>query len=346
MAERASVRLLVVDDDPDIARLLGALLSRLGFTDVTYVSTADEALQAADRADIVLLDHQLPDAEGLDLLRSLRIRPSSPGLVMITAHGNEALAAEALRRGADDYLVKDGSLPHLLAEVLERVRRERAIRLALQDAEEELVRAERLAAIGQLNVTLHHEINNPLMAASAEVNLLLSGPDPLTPAQRESAETVRDALSRIAELLKRVASLSRARATGYPGQLRMLDVNAPDGDAGAVLSTGTALVYYPNDAEARVAMMVLRQGGWSVERCDTREELQRRLQEDQVTLVAYAATREAPGAGIPPRAERSYVAIAFVPDDSVAALATWADRVIRTPFDPAALADEMGLLER
>src|SRR5690606_31520392 len=130
-------------------------------------------------------------------LRSLRIRPSSPGLVMITAHGNEALAAEALRRGADDYLVKDGSLPHLLAEVLERVRRERAIRLALQDAEEELVKAERLAAVGQLNVTLHHEINNPLMAASAEVNLLLNGPDPLSAAQRESAEAVREALARI-----------------------------------------------------------------------------------------------------------------------------------------------------
>jgi hypothetical protein len=223
------------------------------------------------------------------------------------------------------------------------VRRERAIRLALQDAEEELVKAERLAAVGQLNVTLHHEINNPLMAASAEVGLLLDGPDPLTPAQRESAEAVRDALARIAALLKRVASLSRASATEYAGQLRMLDVNAPSGGDSAVLSTGTALVYYPDDAEARVAMMVLRQGGWSVERCDTREELQRRLQEDQVTLVAYAATREAPGAGIPSRAERSYVAIAFVPDEQTAALATWADRVIRTPFDPAALADEMGL---
>lgn len=343
MADRSAIRLLVVDDDPDIARLLGALLSRQGFTDVTYVSTADEALRAADQADIVLLDHQLPDAEGLELLRSLRIRPSSPGLVMITAHGNEALAAEALRRGADDYLVKDSSLPHLLAEVLERVRRERAIRLALQDAEDELVRAERLAAVGQLNVTLHHEINNPLMAAFAEIDLLLGGPDELTPAQRESAEAVRDALARIAELLKRVASLSKARATGYAGQLRMLDVNPPDGDDAAMLSTGTALVYYPDDAEARVAMMVLRQGGWSVERCDTKEELVRRLSEDQVTLVAFAATRDAPGTVIPPRAERSYVAIAFVPDEEVAELATWADRVIRTPFDPAALADEMGL---
>ena len=341
MADRSDVRLLVVDDDPDIGRLLGALLSRHGFTNVTYVSTADEALVAADQADIVLLDHQLPDAEGLELLRSLRIRPSSPGLVMITAHGNEALAAEALRRGADDYLVKDSSLPHLLAEVLERVRRERAIRLALQDAEDELVRTERLAAVGQLNVTLHHEINNPLMAASAEMELLLNGPDKLTPAQRESAEAVRDALSRIAELLRRVASLSRASSTEYAGQLRMLDVHGSD--EAAMLSSGTALVYYPDDAEARVAMMVLRQGGWSVERCDTKEELQRRLCEDQVTLVAFAATREAPGTVIPPRAERNYVAIAFVPDDAVARLATWADRFIRTPFDPAALADEMGL---
>ena len=93
---------------------------------------------------------------------------------MITAHGNESLAAAALRLGAEDYLVKDASLAQLLPQVLERVRRIRAVREALAAAERDLVHAERLAAIGQLNVTLHHTINNPLMAASAEAELLLS----------------------------------------------------------------------------------------------------------------------------------------------------------------------------
>ena len=90
-----------------------------------------EALEALDDIDIVLLDHQLPDAEGLDVLDAIRARPNPPGVVLITAHGNESLAAAALRRGADDYLAKDPSLTALLPQILERVRRNRELRKAL-----------------------------------------------------------------------------------------------------------------------------------------------------------------------------------------------------------------------
>ena len=167
MAERAALRVLIVDDDLDMARLLRVLLNQQRFGAVEHAATGKDALLAPGRFDIILLDHQLPDTSGIELLQPLRARPASPSIVRVTAHGNEALAAEALRRGADDYLVKDASLSHLLPEVLERVRRERELRAALATAQEDLVRAERLAAIGEMTVTLHHEINNPLATISA-----------------------------------------------------------------------------------------------------------------------------------------------------------------------------------
>lgn len=159
--------MLLVDDDPTIARLVQHAIGQVGFESLTLAATGREALDALDGVDIVLLDQQLPDATGLDVLDAIRARPNPPAVVLITAHGNESLAAAALRRGADDYLAKDIYLADLLPEILERVRRNRELGKALVAAERDLVSAERLAAIGEMTVTLHHGINNPLMSATA-----------------------------------------------------------------------------------------------------------------------------------------------------------------------------------
>ena len=191
MAERDALRILVVDDDPAMVRLAATALMAHGFTDLEHVATGREALLAAARADVLLLDQNLPDLAGREVLLALRAWPDPPSVVMVTAHGSETFAAEALRAGADDYLVKDASLAAMLPEVVERVRRTRSLREALAAAEQELLHVERRAAVGAMTVTLHHEINNPLMAASAELELLLGGGEPLSATQRASLDTVR-----------------------------------------------------------------------------------------------------------------------------------------------------------
>lgn len=336
------LRVLIVDDDPAIIRLLDAVLKNAGVSSVAHVTTADRALAQAEAADVVLLDHQLPDLDGVDLLRSLRDRPDSPSVVMITAHGNEALAAESLRRGADDYLVKDGTLPSLLPTVLERVRRERALKRALREAEAELVQAERRAAMGEMTVTLHHEINNPLMAASAEVDLLLAGTEPLSDAQREGLTEVRIALGRIRDIVKRIGSLRDARSASYAGDLRMIELKEgaapPPGLPG--VARGAALLYLPDEAMARVVALLVRQAGWSVKRCHTPSEIAGIAASGDVSLVIFASTHDVPDAGLPPAGERKYHVIAFGGED-IMARATGADLVVRVPFDPSALAEEL-----
>jgi DNA-binding response OmpR family regulator len=168
VAERSALRILVVDDDPAMVRLAAAALTAHGFTDLEHVATGREALIAAARADILLLDQNLPDMQGREVLAALRAFPQPPAVVMVTAHGSEAFAAEALRAGADDYLVKDAALPTLLPEIVERIRRTRSLRAALANAEHECCapsggprRARRWWRCS--------EINNPLMAASAEL---------------------------------------------------------------------------------------------------------------------------------------------------------------------------------
>lgn len=336
------LRVLIVDDDPAIIRLLDAVLQNAGVSSVAHVTSAERALAQAEAADVVLLDHQLPDHEGVDLLRSLRERPRPPSVVMITAHGNEALAAESLRRGADDYLVKDGTLPNLLPKVLERVRRERALKRALEMAEAELVQAERRAAMGEMTVTLHHEINNPLMAASAEVDLLLAAPEALPPAQREGLMEVRVALGRIRDIVKRIGSLSDARSATYVGTTRMIELGdaAVSPPAVPAVARGAALLYLPDEALARVISLLLRQAGWSVRRCHAAAELPGMASTGENALVIFASTHEAPTAGIPPATERSYRVVALA-GEGVNEGETGADLVVRVPFDPAVLGREL-----
>lgn len=337
-----SLRVLMVDDDPAIARLLGAVLRDVGVRKLTHVSTAEEAVACAQDADVVLLDHQLPDREGVDVLRSLRDRPHRPSVVVITAHGNEALAAEFLRRGADDYLVKDGSLPDLLPKVLERVRRERALTSALRDAEADLVQAERRAAMGEMTVTLHHEINNPLMAASAEVELLLQGADPLTPGQQASLTEVRNALARIRDIIRRTGSLQDARSEAYPGDLRMVSLGGQTVTPPAI-AHGAAALHLPDEALARVAALLVRQAGWTVRRCYTLDELRDRAGDAGVSLVLFASTHEHPDGGLPDERDRDFKVVAFV-TGGVEARQTRADLVVHVPFDPTALGTDLQAL--
>src|SRR3712207_6529836 len=107
MAELSAPRVLLVDDDPDITRLVQHVLTATGYGPAVHVGTGADALANLGGIDIVLLDHQLPDTSGLEVLAAIRSRAQSPGVILVTAHGSESLAAAALRLGADDYLAKD-----------------------------------------------------------------------------------------------------------------------------------------------------------------------------------------------------------------------------------------------
>ncbi|KAB8145661.1 SpoIIE family protein phosphatase [Chloroflexia bacterium SDU3-3] len=98
---------LVVDDDPDINRLILARLSVLGFT-ITAAPNGEVALRLmADKpADLVFLDVALPGISGLEVLDSIRSSGYDTAVIMTTAYGSERVAIDALRRGADDYLRK------------------------------------------------------------------------------------------------------------------------------------------------------------------------------------------------------------------------------------------------
>jgi len=109
---RATTRVLIVDDDPlDRAMLRDLLSSRGGRFEVLEAETAESALDMVDHSnvDCVVLDYNLPDCDGVELVRVLRNDPIERqlGIVLTTGLGNEGVATEAFRAGVDTYLRKD-----------------------------------------------------------------------------------------------------------------------------------------------------------------------------------------------------------------------------------------------
>jgi DNA-binding response OmpR family regulator len=117
---RASV--LIVEDDASIAALLVRGLTRGGYQ-VDHVMTGTDALARA-KQDVVLLDLELPDLDGVQVCRKLRERTDA-AIIVVTAHGAEPDRVMALDAGADDYLVKPFGLAELQARIRAVLRRVR-----------------------------------------------------------------------------------------------------------------------------------------------------------------------------------------------------------------------------
>jgi two-component system KDP operon response regulator KdpE len=112
-----SLRVLVVEDDPEIRALMQSTLSVEGFDVQTAVSLSEaRALLAHRPPDAVVLDLGLPDGDGLSLVRELRQQSSTP-VIVVSARHQEAQKIELLDAGADDYLTKPFSVAELLARI-------------------------------------------------------------------------------------------------------------------------------------------------------------------------------------------------------------------------------------
>jgi two-component system response regulator MtrA len=114
---------LVVDDDTDLAEMLGIVLRSEGMTP-SFCYDGREALPSfrRDTPDLVLLDLMLPGLDGLAVCRQLRAESSVP-IVMLTARGDTVDVVEGLQSGADDYIVKPFKPKELVARIQARLRR-------------------------------------------------------------------------------------------------------------------------------------------------------------------------------------------------------------------------------
>ncbi len=130
------IRVMVVDDDAVLRRLVSDQVARMGF-DATPAASGEEALDALGKSDfdVVLLDIRMPGMSGLDALREIRKLEEPPEVIMLTADTSLPTGIEAMRLGAYDYLTKPATLDEIETVVRKADEKRRLVRqnVALRD---------------------------------------------------------------------------------------------------------------------------------------------------------------------------------------------------------------------
>jgi two-component system, OmpR family, alkaline phosphatase synthesis response regulator PhoP len=157
-------RILIVDDEPKIVRLVADYLGDAGF-DVVTAGSGDEALMRVrtDRPDLVVLDLGLPGLDGLDVTRTIRRNGGLP-IIVLTARADETDRVIGLELGADDYVTKPFSPRELVARVRAVLRRH-----AGSGDREELRAGELLLDVARMRVLRN---GSPVELTATEFQLL------------------------------------------------------------------------------------------------------------------------------------------------------------------------------
>lgn len=232
-AELLPIRVLAIEDDPLYADLVRHLLrrDRVATYEMRCARTLGEALDVLESevVDVVLADLHLPDSAGMPTVERLLAAASGIPVVVLTGVDDDVVGTEAVRRGAQDYLVKQevrgGILGRVLRYAIERQADEarehrRASDLAAAYAELErtqtmLLQAERMSAIGQMAGGIAQEVKNPLAVVADHIDYLdraFVGGDQSMRAGSEAAkrlDAMRAAVARADAIIQELLEFSR-----------------------------------------------------------------------------------------------------------------------------------------
>ena len=153
----SAIKVLVIDDEPPIRKLLRMGLSTQGY-DIIEASNGKLALEKlAEGPALIILDLGLPDIQGHDLLRMIRARNDSVPIVVLSSRGDEAGKVQALDLGADDYLTKPFGMDELLARMRAALRHQLQVhgeRPVFRTGELSVDLVRRLVKVGDRDVKL------------------------------------------------------------------------------------------------------------------------------------------------------------------------------------------------
>ena len=231
-SSEANARVLLVEDNPTDALLVEvALEEMMPAPFLRHVELLREAESALDEAefDVVLIDLNLPDGEGLGNFERLQERAPAVPMIVLTGLADEEVAVEAIARGASDYLIK-GEVPAALLErslryAIERKRNENG-RLELVKAQIEREEANAAnAAKDQFLATISHELRTPLNAILGWTSLVRGGA--LDEETRQQAFEIIERNARVqAQLIEDLLDVSRIISGNFRLEFGEIDLCA------------------------------------------------------------------------------------------------------------------------
>lgn len=197
MTQQPPDKVLIVDDESDIALILKLHLEEAGYL-TSWAADGETGLNMlhANGYDLVLLDVRMPGISGVEVLQRLRSDNFDTAVIMMTAHGSESLVVECMKTGASDYVAKPFDVDDLL------IRIERAISNRRTVIEKQFLEQEKEDFIFMLS----HDMKNPLTAVIGSIDIMREGRlGPINPEQvdylQSSIESCEEVVTMIDNLL-------------------------------------------------------------------------------------------------------------------------------------------------
>jgi len=197
MAPDSSDKILIVEDEPDIALALKLALEASGY-DSLWACDGEKALamlQEKQHYNLMLLDIRMPGIDGVEVLKRMKSSGRDMAVIMMSGHGSEDLAVECMKIGADDYISK----PFVLDDMLQRVERAISHRLAMLDKKRLEQEKE------DFFLMLSHDMKNPMAAVIGSIDIMREGR--LGPVNEEQVEYLQSAIDSCNEVVTMIDNL-------------------------------------------------------------------------------------------------------------------------------------------
>lgn len=216
MSNKQSI--LIIEDTRDLVDLLVRKFEH-SYTVLTALVGSEGFSKAREFVpDMILLDVNLPDMSGFDVLKELKADDATsdiPVLIM-TAMSDTESVVKGFEAGAEDYLVKPFNFTELSARI--------NAHLTIRRLRKRLIEMERLNTLKELTVSFNHEINNPLMSINTFAHFIKNRTGENCAECAESAQGIIEEVRRISEKVRQLSEATRAATVEYQPGIKMIDM--------------------------------------------------------------------------------------------------------------------------
>ena len=233
------MEILLVDDEQGFRDVLARRLARRGVA-VVEAAGGEEALALLEAApvDVVVMDVKMPGMDGLETLQQVKARFPGTEVILLTGNASTQDGVEGIKAGAFDYLTKPVEIEHLHRKITQAHNKIRRIRSEIEEAEfrervkQQMVVAERLAALGTMATGVAHEVNNPLAViqdSAGWLQQILAKPEMADIPRRgdfdKALERIYSAVQRARRITQQLLQVVRTESEGMLDPVQTVEVD-------------------------------------------------------------------------------------------------------------------------